>query len=179
MVLKPCRKNLVRNLQKFGDNRCRKPNTIITRQKLKKQMPDLYERYRPAMHEDEIIKQFPRFSAAAWKALVGSNEEHLDPTVMYGKAATKLTRTLAKKLVLKPLFMIWGQNWSYKKKPEDRASELTPLVIVDPDVDDMHDHMVAHVVSNGHVEKYVDYIYYDGEDAVTGSGADPIYVFIQ
>lgn len=170
--LKPCRNGLVRNSVKFGDNRCRKSTTgakaaIVHNKKV--------------MTKAAIVAQFPKFTAATWTYdnIIDPDSGKINVGKAFGKAATKLTRTLAKKLEGKRVYMLWGWQMDYFKKPEQRVSKLTLLRIPETEYDE--DEIRAEVIPAGKKrwqDAYMYYSPYDMETVVTGGDQDPVYVFL-
>lgn len=92
---------------------------------------------------------------------------------LYGPYVRQLTRSIIKRFMGKTLTILQGQNW-YEKTIGNRVRQLQKLK-------PLHfDDELDHLWSDWSIEGVQDYIYFfDGDDAVTGSGADPIFVFLK
>ena len=183
--MKACRSGLKRDKAKYGDNRCRRvqPKKLMTKDQ--KALVKIF------MHKAEILAQFPKYSPAQWTALQDSDDDGPPGTTselvrralgrarkMYGHVRP-LTRSLAKKLVGLPVYMLWGQSW-WDAGQSDRASRLDSLTIIDAEArSGVGVFGGDHILSITGTEGENDYIYYDGNSAMTGSGGDPVFVFVK
>lgn len=122
----------------------------------------------------EIKESLPRHVDA--KLFDYDSEHHMSQQTvakkLYGPYVRQLTRGIIKRFMGKTLTIIQGQNWQEKTigKRVRELQKLKPL---------RFDDEVDHVWSDWSSEGEQDYIYFDGDDAVTGSGADPIFVFLK
>lgn len=159
-MVKPCRNGLVRNSAKFGDNRCRKSDSA--------------SKTKAVMSKAAIVAQFPKFTAAT------TADDRWDVKKMFGKAATKLTKSLAKKLEGKCVYMVW-QLTAGSDLPEKNDREYWLAMLRITDAYEPHDNCLwADVIESGKKmwTRGVHWIYYDGDNAVTGPDQDPVYVFV-
>lgn len=92
---------------------------------------------------------------------------------LYGPYVRQLTRGIIKRFMGKTLTILQGQNW-HEKTIGNRVRQLQKLRPLH--FDDEEDHLWSDWMR---WEGIQDYIYFDGDDAVTGSGADPIFVFLK
>lgn len=93
---------------------------------------------------------------------------------LYGPYVRPLTRALIKRFMGKTLPVIGGQNW-HEKTTEKRMRQIEKLKPLR--FDDELDHLWSDWTAFGFGEQ--DYVYFDGDDAVTGSGGDPMFVFLK
>lgn len=72
--------------------------------------------------------------------------------------------------------MVYGKQWASlawqgsKRTKKDRMAHLATL----KPVRIANDHLIAEV--DGYIENF---IFFDGDAAVTGNGGDPIYIFVR
>ena len=105
---------------------------------------------------------------------------------MYGPAAHLLTPALAKKLVGVRAFIIWDQMWNEELTMTGRMARvfgmtikevgttLNTLGFYDPNGTFSEDHLRVNIPEDPDFT----HMYLDGDHYVTGSGADPIFVFV-
>jgi len=96
---------------------------------------------------------------------------------LYGDAATLLTQRVATRILNKTVYAIWGQGW----RDGNREKNVRRLMVVHAPEIEEHDAQSwsARVRMEGEGEW--DLSYDDSDDRVpivTGSGSDPIFVFL-
>ena len=130
--------------------------------------------------KDEILRQLPAYSAGEWAAL----REYIASTrptklqrakMMYG-SVRPLTRSIAKKIVQAPVYMLWADNYWQTQQPYNRVSK--PDILVIEDADALDGKAILCDAPDGRRGSMRRYFYYDSDDRAVFAD-DPVFVFVK